>query len=77
MPSRRPPALSIFVLLPTAGGGLLGVTIRFDIARPLEKHTLHVLDVYPSSPASAAGATAALPLTPFSISFLSCRNRDL
>ena len=28
------------------------------MARPLEKHTLHVLDVYPSSPASAAGLDA-------------------
>jgi len=28
------------------------------VARPLEKHTLHVLDVYPSSPASAAGLDA-------------------
>jgi len=46
------------VLVPRSdwgGAGLLGVTIRFSIARPLEKHTLHVLDVYPSSPASSAG----------------------
>lgn len=36
------------------GNGLLGVTIRFDVARPLEKHTLHVLDVYAGGPADAA-----------------------
>ena len=37
------------------GSGLLGITIRFDIAQPLSKHTLHVLEVFPDSPASAAG----------------------
>jgi hypothetical protein len=37
------------------GNGLLGITIRFDVVQPLEKHTLHVLDVYPNSPASTAG----------------------
>ena len=43
------------------GSGLLGITIRFDLAQPLSKHTLHVLDVFPDSPASAAGL-AWLPL---------------
>ena len=37
------------------GTGLLGITIRFDLAHALDKHTLHVLEVYPSSPASEAG----------------------
>ena len=46
------------ILLPNdqwGGTGLLGITIRFDVLRSLDKHTLHVLDVYPDSPASAAG----------------------
>ena len=49
------------VLTPTdawGGSGLLGITIRFDIAQPLSKHTLHVLDVFPESPASRAGLDA-------------------
>ena len=49
------------MLIPTddwGGSGLLGITIRFDIAQPLSKHTLHVLDVFPDSPASAAGLDA-------------------
>ena len=40
------------------GSGLLGITIRFDLAQELSKHTLHVLDVFPDSPASAAGLDA-------------------
>uniref|UniRef100_A0A7S4FC63 PDZ GRASP-type domain-containing protein n=1 Tax=Chrysotila carterae TaxID=13221 RepID=A0A7S4FC63_CHRCT len=40
------------------GNGLLGVTIRFDMVQPVDKHTLRVLDVYPASPASAAGLDA-------------------
>lgn len=40
------------------GSGLLGITIRFDVTHPLEKHTLHVLDVYKDSPASSAGLDA-------------------
>jgi S1-C subfamily serine protease len=46
------------ILLPNdqwGGTGLLGITIRFDVLQSLDKHTLHVLDVYPDSPASAAG----------------------
>ncbi len=46
------------ILRPTddwGGNGLLGITIRFDVVQPIEKHTLHVLNVYPNSPASAAG----------------------
>lgn len=46
------------MLLPNdqwGGTGLLGITIRFDMLQSLDKHTLHVLDVYPDSPASAAG----------------------
>lgn len=46
------------MLLPNdqwGGTGLLGITIRFDVLQSLDKHTLHVLDVYPDSPASAAG----------------------
>ena len=37
---------------------MLGITIRFDMAQPLSKHTLHVLDVYPNSPASDASLDA-------------------
>lgn len=40
------------------GTGLLGITIRFDVTQAVEKHTLHVLNVYPQSPASAAGLDA-------------------
>lgn len=40
------------------GSGLLGITIRFDVALSLSKHTLHVLDVFPDSPASMAGLDA-------------------
>jgi|MDSV01.2.fsa_nt_gb hypothetical protein len=40
------------------GSGLLGITIRFDVMQQLDKHTLHVLDVYADSPASAAGLDA-------------------
>ena len=40
------------------GSGLLGITIRFDVAQDLSKHTLHVLDVFDDSPASAAGLDA-------------------
>jgi len=40
------------------GNGLLGITIRFDVAQPVEKHTLRVLDVYNNSPASLAGLDA-------------------
>ena len=40
------------------GTGLVGITIRFDLAQSLSKHTLHVLDVFEDSPASAAGALA-------------------
>ncbi|KAL1519944.1 hypothetical protein AB1Y20_023431 [Prymnesium parvum] len=40
------------------GAGLLGITIRFDVTHALEKHTLHVLEVYENSPASAAGLDA-------------------
>jgi hypothetical protein len=36
------------------GSGLVGITIRFDLAQSLSKHTLHVLDVFEDSPASAA-----------------------
>lgn len=36
------------------GTGLVGITIRFDVAQSLSKHTLHVLDVFDDSPASAA-----------------------
>ena len=49
------------VLVPSeswGGSGLLGITIRFDVTHPLDKHTLHVLDVYKDSPASAAGLDA-------------------
>ena len=40
------------------GTGLVGITIRFDLAQNLSKHTLHVLDVFENSPASAAGLDA-------------------
>lgn len=40
------------------GTGLVGITIRFDMAQSLAKHTLHVLDVFENSPASAAGLDA-------------------
>ena len=40
------------------GNGLLGITIRFDTMRSLDKHTLHVLEVYNDSPASVAGLIA-------------------
>jgi C-terminal processing protease CtpA/Prc len=46
------------ILLPNAdwgGAGLLGITIRFDLAQDVAKHTLHVLEVYDESPASNAG----------------------
>ena len=40
------------------GTGLVGITIRFDLAQQLAKHTLHVLEVFEDSPASAAGLDA-------------------
>jgi hypothetical protein len=59
-PLTLPKTLPLLPPFPS-GAGLLGVTIRFDIARPLDKHTLHVLDVYPRSPAFAAGAAPPPP----------------
>lgn len=49
------------VLMPNdawGGSGLLGITIRFDVAQSLSKHTLHILEVFDDSPASAAGLDA-------------------
>lgn len=49
------------ILHPTdswGGSGFLGITIRFDLMRSADKHTLHVLDVYDDSPAAHAGLDA-------------------
>lgn len=38
-----------------AGPGLLGATVRFDVADPAESHGIRVLEVFPNSPAAHAG----------------------